>query len=219
MQLGTLFASQNWETLEEIAYRTFAERVHSGDVVYDIGAHIGTYTLIALQRSAPKGRVVAYEPHEPTRRHLERHLAWNGGAGRVVIRPVCCGPQEGQTEFYYREGDDCAEGMNGRVAVDGFVTKAVPMVSLDQEAVRLGLVPDLIKIDVEGGEWDVLRGAEELLRGHQPDLVLSLHPRALARLNAAPYEVLSWLQERGYLTRVLSEDHEIHVLATAERKR
>lgn len=206
------FATQNWETVECESYRAFASALRPGDVVYDVGAHIGTYTLVALDRIGSVGRVIAYEPHVLTRRYLQQHVHWNGGVDRVLIRPVCCGARCGTAKFYCLPNH--AEGINGLLPVDGFEEIIVDVTTLDSEVGRLGAIPSVIKIDVEGAEWDVLRGAEQTLRTYRPRLSLSLHPKALAGLGASPGSVLEWLSALGYRHEVVSEDHEIHVVAS-----
>lgn len=212
LRLHPEFATQNWETVEAASYRAFVDAVRPGMVVYDVGAHVGTYSILALQRSAPAGRVVAYEPFAYTRRFLERHLHWNAGAERALVRDACCGAAAGTAEFFFAPGQ--AEGMNGLVPVAGFSKMTVPVVTLDAEVAELGLVPDLIKIDVEGAEWDVLRGAERTLAAHRPTLFLSVHPDALSRQGLAAADIEAWLAQRGYAWRVLARDHEVHVVAS-----
>jgi hypothetical protein len=87
---------------------------------------------------------------------------------------------------------------------------------LDKEIADLAFVPDIIKIDVEGAEWDVLKGAEKTLERNHPILFLSLHPRALAIRGESPDMVLDWLKQRGYSHEVIAQDHEIHVVARWE---
>lgn len=216
MRLHPDFATQNWETVEYASYRAFAEMLRPGDVVFDVGAHIGTYTLIALDRIGPSGRVVAYEPNELAGAYLKQHLEWNGGAGRADVRELCCGRNLGIATFYFMPGR--AEGMNGLVPVDGFSERQVAVTTLDREVAALGLTPSVIKIDVEGAEWDVLKGAEQALKEFHPRLSLSLHPAALAKQGARPGDVLAWLADRGYKTMIIGQDHEIHVVATAARE-
>ena len=211
MRLNPLFSTQNWETVEAVSYQAFAGAVRPGAVVYDVGAHIGTYSILALMRSGPEGRVVAYEPHAYTRTHLERHLEWNGCRERTVIREVCCGAAPGMAEFFFAPG--LAEGMNGLLPVDGFSRMQVKVDTLDREVATVGLVPDILKIDVEGAEWDVLRGAEATLAAHRPAIFLSVHPDALAKIGVAPADIEAWLRERGYDWTVIARDHEVHVVA------
>jgi FkbM family methyltransferase len=218
LRLSPRFSTQNWETVEAASYRAFVDSVKPGAIVYDVGAHIGTYSILALMQSGPTGRVVAYEPCEFTRKYLERHLAWNAGVDRTVIRDVCCGAAPGTAEFFF--APDEAEGMNGLVPVAGFSRMAMRVTTLDAEVEALGLVPDIIKIDVEGAEWDVLRGAEKTLATCRPTLFLSVHPDALSRQGLAAADIEAWLKERGYGWTVIARDHEVHVIASpAERSR
>jgi FkbM family methyltransferase len=211
MRLHPAFCTQNWETVELESYRAFANAVKPGAVIFDIGAHIGTYTLLALAKAGHTGRVVAYEPHDYTREHLLRHLEWNAAATRTIVRDVCCGASDGFAELYFVPGQ--AEGMTGLLPVKGFEKRLAEVVTLDSEIEKLAIAPDLIKIDVEGTEWDVLKGAEQTLKQRWPVVFLSLHPRALATRNETPDQVLDWLRDLGYSEEVIAVDHEVHVVA------
>jgi len=211
MRLHPIFATQNWETVEAKSYKAFANAIKLGDVIFDVGAHIGTYTIIALQKSGSQGKVISYEPHNFTRNYLVKHLQWNGVMGRTIIRDICCGKNVGTINFYCLP--EQAEGMNGLVPVDGFERQTVNVTTLDQEVQNLGLIPNLIKIDVEGGELEVLQGAELTLEKYKPQLHLSLHPAALSKLNQTPETVMEWLRQKGYKTEIIDIDHEIHVIA------
>jgi FkbM family methyltransferase len=215
MRLHPDFATQNWETVEYDSYQSFAALLRPGNVVFDVGAHIGTYTLIALQKVGDNGRVVAYEPHTFTRKYLEQHLDWNGGLKRTIVRDLCCGVSEGMTDFYCRS--DRAEGMNSLVPTDGFEKKSVMMTTLDKDVETLAIIPTLIKIDVEGSEWDVLKGALRTISKYHPTIFLSLHPVALSKLGVSPNQVLEWLVEHGYRHKMISQDHEIHVVASKDQ--
>ncbi len=212
IRLSPRFAGAAWESIEQKSYESFASAVRAGDVVYDVGAHIGTYTMVALQKSAPGGRVVAYEPVDLTRGVLKQHLQWNSGGNRVVVRSVCCGSHPGQASLYFREGE--MNGDSGLVQVSGVRSMVVPVRTLDSEVEELGLVPTIVKIDVEGWEFEVLKGAEYILARYRPVLFLSLHPEALAQLHTSPKVVQAWLEERGYCSQVIATDHEIHLVAT-----
>jgi Methyltransferase FkbM domain len=100
------------------------------------------------------------------------------------------------------------------VPLQGTGSMAVPMRTLDSEVKQLGLIPTIIKIDVEGWELEVLKGTEDVLTRYSPKLFLSLHPEALAKLQTSIEAVQSWLEERGYCSRIIATDHEVHVVAT-----
>lgn len=213
LRLDPQFASLRWDRVEAEAYRAFAQLISIGDVIYDVGAHIGTYTLIALHYGGPEARVIAYEPADLTRGHLLTHLSWNQATEQVIVRSCCCGDASGTATFYFDARSP--EGTNGLLPVEGCSSKSVAVWPLDREVETLGMIPDLIKVDVEGTEMQVLRGAEQTLLRYKPALLLSLHPEPLAKQGTSPESVLHWLAERGYTCRVISQDHEIHVVAQA----
>jgi FkbM family methyltransferase len=211
MQIHPEFCTQNWEQIEVDSYRAYAAAISPDAVVIDVGAHIGTYSIIAIQKAGSRGKVLAFEPHEFTKAHLLRHLKWNGVSDQVVVRDICCGSREGMADFYCLPGQ--AEGMNGLVPIEGFEKHLVKITTLDKELQQLNLEPQIIKIDVEGAEWEVLRGAEECLSRVKPILFLSLHPKALALRHESEDGILDWLQKRGYHHEIIARDHEVHVIA------
>jgi len=214
LRLHPRFADNSWEMIETESYGVYVRLIRPCDTIYDIGAHIGTYTVIGAKLTGPKGHVIAYEPHDVTRRFLTTHLKWNGVCNRVTVRDVCLGAQAGWQDFYYGAGAEAAEGMNGLVPVEGFQKKGVRVATLDEEIECTGLSPNLVKVDVEGGEWDVLQGAQQTLARCRPTLLLSVHPPALAKIGITPERLFSFLAAQGYQTRVLAQDHEMHVLAS-----
>jgi len=211
MRLAPDTVNLNWETVEVESYRVFADHIRPGDVVYDIGAHFGTYSIIAARMGGPTTRVIAYEPCDLTRRYLERHLRWNAAESQVTVRPVCCGRTIGEATFYARL--DRPEGTNGLLPYEAAVKTTVSITTIDREVEELRLAPALIKIDVEGAELDVLLGGASALSIYRPRLLLSLHPQRLAQIGLDCDAVLGWLSAHGYDCRVISEDQERHVLA------
>ena len=211
LRLHPTFATLRWEQLEPTAYRAFIDELRPDSVVFDIGAHIGTYSMLAAGQVEPPGRVIAYEPHARTREYLHQHLRWNRGGEHVLVREVCCGAALGSADFYCLPGE--VEGTNGLVPVPGFERRSAEVTTVDEESQRLGCVPTIIKIDVEGAEWDVLKGAVGVLSRNPPVLLLSLHPQALAQQGHSPEAILHWLREYGYDCHIIGRDYEVHVLA------
>lgn len=155
--------------------------VRPDSVVFDVGANVGLYSLL-FARACQK--VYAFEPVPSNLAWLARTLAANRIAN-VTVLPWAAGAESGLTAF--AEGEHHSEGrLDASGAMPAFA------VSLDAFAARYGARPDLIKIDVEGGELDVLRGAEGLLRSGRPAILLSTHgdgPKA---------ECLAYLKGLGY---------------------
>jgi FkbM family methyltransferase len=161
-------------------YAAFKSSVREGAIVMDVGANVGAYTLLFATWAGSAGRVFAFEPSVGSRAGLERHLHLNGLSNRVSVRAEAVGAISGTVAFR----DTGTDGDNGIVIVPQDDARVVPSVSLDDFCAAHRLVPDLIKIDVEGAELAVLRGARRTIaeRGAQLSLFVELHPSLWAGL-------------------------------------
>ncbi|HEV7503808.1 MAG TPA: FkbM family methyltransferase [Thermoanaerobaculia bacterium] len=187
---------------ESFPFAMLRHWVRPGDVVYDCGANLGLYDRF-LVSNLGAGRVVAFEPSPENRRFLAANLALGGIADRVTVVPVALADEDGLAEFQVDDvqtasgtlskvtGGEPSEGRrNLRL---GPLTEQVLCRRLDTVVAEEKLpLPDVIKIDVEGAEPFLLRGAAGLLRERQPKLVIELHGAAVAR------EVISLLHEFKY---------------------
>jgi FkbM family methyltransferase len=190
------------DRLEALALVTRA-----GDVFWDVGAHKGFMSLAAAQMVGPTGVVVAIEPASENRVFLERHLAWNRVANAVVIASASSD----------HEGEAAFGGGNSSVAFKlGHGPERVPVRTLSALAGELGLErPGVLKIDVEGEEAAVLRGADALLGG-EAALLVSTHGRRLYEecrdiLDARDFRIFdSWEIAERYPdpARPWSSDHD-----------
>ncbi len=152
-------------TYEPEQTRLFAERVHEGDIVFDVGAHYGYYTLLASKIAGDKGRVLAFEPSPANLARLYRHVELNGRKN-VQVLELAVSDHEGTARFETRTGSGV-----GHLASDGPLE--VKVTALD--SLRDLPMPNVMKIDVEGAEVGVLEGAKSLLQKARPVIFLSLH--------------------------------------------
>jgi FkbM family methyltransferase len=180
----------------------------TGDVFWDIGAHKGFVSLAAAALVGPSGRLVAVEPSSVNRVFLERHLRWNRVDNAGVIA-AALSAHEGEATF---------GGSGSSVAFKlGTGSERVSVRTLASLAEELRLTgPSVLKIDVEGEEAAVLRGAGSFLGGDQAVLV-STHGRELyeecrALLEARSFRVFdSWeiAERRPDPRRAWSSDHDV----------
>jgi FkbM family methyltransferase len=155
-------------TYEREAQRVFRDTVREGDVVLDVGANAGFFTLLAAKRVGPRGMVYAFEPLPRNLEYLRRHVAANGLAN-VQVLPLALSSRAGVARF----GTAASPAM-GRLSEDGEVE--VRTEALD-DLVASGRVapPQFIKMDVEGAEYEVLTGAASVMQRERPVLLLSTH--------------------------------------------
>jgi FkbM family methyltransferase len=187
---------------ESFPFAMLRHLVRPGDVVYDCGANLGLYDRF-LVTTLGAGRVVAFEPSAENRRFLAANLALGGIADRVTVLPMALADEDGSAEFQVDDvqttsgtlskvtGGAASEGRrNLRLAprTDTVLCRRLDTVVREERLPP----PDVIKIDVEGAEALLLRGAAGILRERRPRLVVELHGAAVAR------EVLSSLLAQGY---------------------
>jgi FkbM family methyltransferase len=138
---------------------------HPGWTVVDVGANAGYHTMLASDVGRPGARVVAFEPHPEIGELLRQTLALNPGANAELVASACS-DHDGSISFI-PSSDPRNTGVSSVREGDPSGI-AVPCVRLDGFCEERGLEPDLIKIDVEGAEAAVLRGAASLLRDNPP---------------------------------------------------
>lgn len=144
-----------------------------GAVFADVGANLGLYTLWAARIVGASGRVHAFEPVPGVRANLERNVRLNGFENvRCVAAGV--GAQPGRVTLYQTPG---ASGVTSRYGASREHGVEVEVTTLDAQFPAAVTPPALVKVDVEGMEIDVLRGARALLTGARaPVLVLEANP-------------------------------------------
>jgi FkbM family methyltransferase len=158
----------------------FARELRPNSIVYDIGAHVGIYSLIACRSSMA---VFSFEPHVANLCYLRRHLELNSFANCTVVSKAVS-DTNGTAKF--DSGHDRSEG---RISEDGELE--VQSISLDSFCEEGNPSPDVIKMDIEGAEYDALCGARKILVHKKPTLFLATHG---LKVHRACCELLSALE-------------------------
>ncbi len=172
-------------TYEHKKQSLFTQTITEGAVVYDVGAHVGFYTLLASVMVGPRGTVVAFEPLPRNLYYLHKHLSLNK-CENVKVVEAAVAEENGTTLF--SEG---AHSTTGHVSLKGNI--AVQKVALDELVFSQRIpAPDYIKIDVEGAELSVLTGARKTLSVFAPVIFLSTHGANIHR------QCCEFLESAGY---------------------
>jgi len=174
----------------------FHKEVLPGDTVYDVGANVGFFTLLASELVGGHGKVVAFEPLPQNLKFLRKHIELNGLANVQVIDKAVANAN-GRVLFSCGDGSSTAHiSDKGEIEVDA--------VSLDSLIEKRAIPPpDFVKIDVEGAESLVLTGAKRILDEYCPCILLSTHAPVVQAANC-----LSLLRSSGYDTTSLSGNAE-----------
>ena len=186
------------EQYEPESWRQLMGAVRGGDVVVDVGAFIGLYTLSVAKRVGVVGRVIAFEPDKSNREALEAHIRLNGFDERVSVLAAAVSDIDGTVAFH-------AEGTcESRIGtLDGaHSTTCVRLDSIFPAPQRV----DILKIDVEGFEERVLDGGADLFRDlhRRPRLIfIEMHPQLWESSGTTSASVLGKLRGFGYLVKTL----------------
>jgi FkbM family methyltransferase len=168
----------------------------SNGVFIDIGANVGFHTLrVARALAKAGGKVISFEPIAGNRCRLINNIALNS-LTNVCVEPTGLGDSHELLNVSHAN----PSGGNVSLASRGQFTEEIEITSLDQWAMnhRLERV-DTIKLDIEGAETIALKGMTNVLRRFQPVLLLEINPMWMKRLNTSPQELLSLLNQQGYL--------------------
>jgi FkbM family methyltransferase len=185
-----------------------------GKVLFDVGAYVGYVTLGFAKLVGAEGKVLAFEPNSGNRAWLESQ--WNKNTSvqdRIRIVPVALSDRNGEEEFVYSDSvfDGRASGSFLESAStfaprevyeleQGFKRCLVKTQTLDDFAEKEKIWPDIIKIDVEGAEASVIKGAARTIDSRKPLILVELHSIKNA------WEVTAMLSEHGYRTSLLKQE-------------
>lgn len=171
--------------------------VESTDIVWDVGADFGFYSSL-LSDVIPGSRVYAFEPYHPRVARLRLNLRHNKAKCPVVTTALGNrdASLDGYTDVFNRTSPSVATG-------DQLVSDR-----------KVGS-PDVIKIDVDGGEYDVLDGLRETLQSEVSRVYVEVHPQNLLSFGRQPEDVREVLGDMGFDIGKLHErpgDGDIHYL-------
>ena len=177
-----------WLGIYEREYvQAFTQHINPGNIVFDIGSQAGYYSLIASKLIGKEGKVFSFEPFPANIDFVKKHCHLNN-CDNVTLFEVAVSGSSGKRKFAAKNSFMGHFSQQGELEVD--------VVTLDELAAKKDIVPpNIIKIDVEGMEYWVLRGGEKLILENKPTIFVATHgkennTRVLQLLRDWGYEVL-----------------------------
>lgn len=185
-------------------YRTwvlpyFDELLADGQTVIDVGANVGQFTLWAAARVGPSGTVLAFEPEQTCFKKLVRNIQLNG---TNTIRAECAAITDfdGEAALYLNDKQDDNQGQSSLTRF-GFhhLTQAVRCLRLDTFISREQIEGvHILKIDTQGAEMQVLKGASHLIEQDHPAILLRCHEEKCQAVGESTVNIQRFLLDRGY---------------------
>ncbi|MEP7236261.1 MAG: FkbM family methyltransferase [Ferruginibacter sp.] len=182
LRLPTRYFKYFPDNYESDNFEFLAKSCKPGAVIIDIGAHIGVFSAIAAQVTGKTGKVYSFEPAPTTYALLQKTMVINHEEQFVETFQKAVGKESGKITFFISDGQ--ADNSNSLVnykedraihGIDVEVTSIDNFVS-EKKITKL----DFIKIDVEGAEYDTLRGAADTFKNLKPVCIVAIHPEPIA---------------------------------------
>jgi FkbM family methyltransferase len=189
---------------DQASWLAIQRHLGSGATFVDIGAHEGYCSLKAAQVVGPSGQVIAIEPNPEMVRALRDNIQASG-ASVITIEPVACSDSETTMDlFTAAESNTGSSSLSKTNAfLGGSAGRVHPVAARPLDAIiRENGVRrvDVLKIDVEGAEFQVLKGAQETLALYHPVLLVELDDRLLQSMGTSSLEIVAFLRSLGYTT-------------------
>jgi FkbM family methyltransferase len=197
-----LLPEYRFVTWNQAEYEAFRGAAAAGTVALDVGANVGAYTLLLGRWVQPGGRVYAFEPASEAYGGLTAHVRLNGLGDAVTCVRAAASASTGTATL-------AVDGLSGANRLDASAAgERVETVTLDDFCRREGIRPAFIKIDVEGAELEVLRGARETIRaaGDGLGLFVEMHPTIWRELGIAVADLQAELELQGLRAVPLRSD-------------
>lgn len=192
--------------------RCYQGIVRPGDTVLDIGANIGAHTLPLAQAVGPSGKVFAFEPTDYAFAKLSRNAALNPAlASRILGLQMMLGDANSEgsrppmlySSWPLKDDEDLHRLHQGRLKT----TTGASVRTLDSALAAINLTRlDCVKVDIDGAECAMLRGARTVLTRWQPVIIMELSPYVLEEQKASLGELLHLLKDYGYALHEASSD-------------
>jgi FkbM family methyltransferase len=174
-----------------------ARLTENGAVAVDVGANIGLFTVpLARATRDVGGHTYAFEPIPATADRLRENVAANGLEATVTVMPIALGANSGRIEIE-QEAGGTANARRVLERTDRSIS--VPLRAFDEVVEELGIARcDVVKVDIEGGELDFLRGAGATIESHRPLLYLELNEPCMSQMGWSDLDVIDLAREWEY---------------------
>jgi|ETNmetMinimDraft_13_1059891.scaffolds.fasta_scaffold01996_6 FkbM family methyltransferase len=166
-----------------------------GMTVIDIGANIGCHTLLFAKIVGDSGKVIAFEPMEWALKKLRRNINLNNIDNNIIVEKMALSNKKEIKELLFKS----SWTIDSKKLPESQIPQKINMETLDEYVSSNGIEHiDLIKLDVDGYEFKVLKGAFKTLKTHKPVIITEIGFYSLERVGDKAEDMLSLLESIGY---------------------
>ena len=190
------------------------KNIFSGNIVVDIGANIGFFTLIMSKGVKKEGKVFSFEPELENYKLLSKNVKENN-LQNIILENKAVGNKNGSTEMYLasKENNIYSQSMHrifsSKIVSQNSTPITIKIIKLDDFFEKLDLIKkiDLIKIDVEGAEFDVLKGMNKILDSNKDlKIIMEFSLENLQDFGSKPDEVVDFLLKKNFKLWKINEN-------------
>lgn len=214
-------SGKNWQSkmmdgsYDFYIFKSLAQMKLQGKVIYDVGAHIGFHSLYFARLVGNKGKVIAFEPNKENIKRLRMHLEANKDLQNIISAyEVAVSDKIGTEKFMINMQIESGRSMGNFLSGSdtywskeifvnkGFKEVKVKTINIDSVEHKLenNALPDVIKIDVEGAEYKVLLGAENIIQKKRPVFFIEVHSIP------SMFEVITFLYSHNYTAKIIRRE-------------
>lgn len=210
--IDSTFAFSNFENFHKNHNKGFEKLLEISDntnVVFDIGAHIG---LCTLPLSKITKKVISFEASPTNLKYLNSHVNINQISNVNVISSLVGEKNTEIVDFFdAKDGSGIPSIVNVKLKKKNMIINhiKVKQLSLDSFIDEKSIFPEILKIDVEGAEFNVLDGSKSLLTNYRPKIIISLHPWHLNLLDRNIKEIYDYCDKYSYQLLSCIDEHSI----------
>ena len=185
---------------EDLLEKFYTNIIKANDFVIDIGAHSGRHTKPMASLVGPSGMVMAFEPNPSARQWLQGNLKNEVKNNIVSIFPYALSDKSQKMQFVIANDRPEESGLKERVYNGPTTTTTieVEVVTLDSLKTSITGPVTFIKLDVEGAEFDALKGARDVLETYKPIIAFEFGESSYKSYNVQPAELYDYFQGLGY---------------------
>jgi FkbM family methyltransferase len=181
----------------------FRSVLRRGDVVLDIGANFGFHTMLLSRLVGSTGRVIAFEPSPENLKLLRYHCRTNLMQNVQICTNAVGDVANSSVDFVLIDGGKHSSNSFTVADESPYILEQqktvirVPMTTIDITCKKSNVKPTLIKIDVEGAEFFVLKGAEQTITKYRPSIVIGIHPFWMPKYQSTG-DIIQFLRTHNY---------------------